>query len=63
MASIPTSDEQLRNRWFGIIRCSLPSDLLAFLALVPLGDRSLAQSGPFKAMKRLTTLRREGVMG
>ena len=45
MAYILSGDEELRTKWFGIIRCSLPSDLLAFLALVPLGDRSLAQSG------------------
>ena len=46
MAYIPSGDEQLRTKWFGIICSRLPSDLLAFLAMVPLGDRSLAQSGP-----------------
>ena len=49
MVYIPSGDEQLSTKWFGIVRCSLPSSLLGFLELVPLGDRSLVESGPYQS--------------
>ena len=64
MAYIHCADEQLRTKWLEIICCSLPLDLLAFLALVPLGDRSLARSGPcqsYQAAYNLEAGMRDGL--
>ena len=39
------ADELLKFKGFGLLRCSVGSLLLAGFALVPLAERSLAQSG------------------